>query len=155
MLYKCRHFGLAEIVCPHILKAHGEQAWQFFDPQLLMTIDLLRDQFGVPIYGNNYDMLNDHRTELGLPLFTQRGLRCVLCQLVQDAIVAKRCYMSAHITGQAFDGDVKGMTAVQVRQWILANQIKLPFPVTIEKGVNWLHIATRDGGQKVTLINPS
>jgi hypothetical protein len=59
------------------------------------------------------------------------------------------------MTGQGVDFDVEGMSAGEVRIWILSNQIKLGFPIRIEKNVTWVHLDSRDGGQKVTLINPS
>jgi hypothetical protein len=123
------------------------------DDKLLMTIDLLRDQLG-PIYGNNYSMTVEERKKLGIPLFDERGFRCIQCDLVKKAIKDGILYVSPHMTGQGFDGDVKGKTAAQVRLWIVANEIKLPYPVRLEKAVTWLHIDTRDAGQgKVFLFN--
>jgi hypothetical protein len=153
MIYKPRHFSLQEMVCPHVFKKYGETAWQFMDDKLLMTVDLLRDQLG-PIFGNNYDMPEEERVKRGLPLFDERGFRCIQCSLVQKAIKDGTLYVSPHMTGQVFDCDVAGKTAAQVRLWIVANEIKLPYPVRIEKNVTWLHIDSRNAGQgKVFLFN--
>jgi hypothetical protein len=145
MIYKPRHFDLKELVCPDIYAKFGQIAWQFFDDKMLMTLDLLRDQLG-PIYVNNWDINGE---------FDERGFRCIQCSLVRKAIKDKRLYVSPHMTGQGVDFDVEGMSAGEVRIWILSNQIKLGFPIRLEKNVTWVHLDTRDAGQKVTLINPS
>ena len=144
MIYRPRNFSTSELVCPEVFKAYGEIALSFFDERLVMTLDLLRDQLG-PIYVNNWDSGGS---------FTQRGFRCIQCSLVKDAIRNNVLYCSAHMRGQAADFDVKDMNATQVRSWILKNQIKLPFPVRIERNTNWVHVDTSvtDGG-KVIMFN--
>jgi hypothetical protein len=142
-MYKPRHFSIEELVCLQVYEKFGETAWSFFDDKLLQTLDLLRDQLG-PIYINNWDSGGQ---------FDQRGFRCLHCQLVMDAIKKGTLYCSAHMTGQAADFDVKDMSAAQVRLWILQNDIKLPYPVRLEKSTNWVHIDIRDSGQnKVSLF---
>jgi hypothetical protein len=143
-MYKPRHFSLKELVCPHVYNRFGETAWQFFDDKMLMTIDLLRDQLGA-IYVNNWDIDG---------LFTQRGFRCLQCALVQDAIKESRLYVSPHMTGQGVDFDVESMTAAKVRLWLVGNQVKLPYPIRLEKNVSWVHLDSRDAGKgKVFLFN--
>jgi hypothetical protein len=140
-MYRPRHFSIEELVCLQVSEKFGETAFSFFDDKLLMTLDLLRDQLG-PIYINNWDSGGQ---------FDQRGFRCLHCQIVMDAIKKGTLYCSAHMTGQAADFDVKGMTAAQVREWIQSNDIKLPYPVRLEKNVSWVHLDTRDlGNDKVT-----
>jgi len=154
MIYRPRHFIIQEVVCPHVFSIFGEKAWEFFDDKLLMTLDLLRDQLG-PIYVNNYDMEKALRERLGLPLFTQRGLRCTMCELVRSAVLNNRVYVSPHVTAQGADFNVWKMTAAQVRLWIATNYIKIPFPVRLEKSVDWVHLDTRDAGKgMVYLFNP-
>ena len=153
MIYRPRHFIIQELVCQHVYTAFGEKAWEFLDDKLTITLDLLRDQLG-PIYVNNYDMTEKQREKLGVPLFTQRGLRCTMCELVRSAVFANKVYVSAHITANGADFDVKGMTAAGVRLWIASNPIKMPFPVRLEKSRKWVHLDTRDAGQKVYLFNP-
>ena len=77
--------------------------------------------------------------------------------------------MSAHNQGEAVDFSVKGMTANEVRLWIVENQILLPYPVRLEVGfdpkgkneaqirqaigkdtMNWVHLDLRGEGQKIT-----
>lgn len=142
-MYKPRHFILAELVCPHVFNKFGDVAWSFFDEKLLTTIDLLRDQLG-PIYVNDWDSKGE---------FSQRGFRCILCQLVQNAVKNGILYVSPHMTGQAVDFEVDNMTAEKVRQWILSSQNILPYPIRLERNVSWIHLDVRDAGQKVTLFN--
>ena len=54
-------------------------------------------------------------------------------------------YLSAHMFGKAVDFDVKGMTSVEVRGWIVANEDKLPCKVRLEKNmkgkpISWVHL---------------
>ena len=154
MRYKPRHFSLNELVCPDVFNKFGDTAWEFFSQDLLITLDLLRDQLG-PIYVNNWDMDPEVRKKLGLPLFDERGFRCIQCDLVTTAIRQNRLYVSPHMTGQGVDFDVKGMSASQVRKWLSDNQAKLPFPIRLENNVTWVHLDIRDANKgKVFEFNP-
>lgn len=156
MLYKCRHFSLQELVCPHVLEAQGSRALSYFDERLLMTLDFLRDIWHAPVYLNNYDMPEETRKKLGLPLFDERGCRCIQCDLVKKAIKEGRVYCSAHIRFQAGDFSVQGMTSSNVSLWLMSNYILLPFPIRVEKGTyGWTHIdMSNTGTNKVELFNP-
>jgi len=154
MIYKPRHFALQELVCPHVFNMFGETAWQFFDDKLLMTLDLLRDQLG-PIYVNNWDMSEEQRKQTKVPLYDERGFRCIHCSLVREAIKKDRLYVSPHMLGQGADFDVKDKNSSQVRLWIANNFVLLPFPVRLEKNVSWVHLDIRDAGKgKVYMFNP-
>lgn len=154
MIFKPKHFTLNELVCSHVLNKWGEMAWQFPDERAMMTIDFLRAKLGVEIYVNNYDLTEDQRTNMGLKLFSQRGLRCIQCQLVQDAIKKSEVYCSAHIRGQAFDINAKGMSTASLRLWIVSNAALLPFPLRLEKVTNgWVHFDVCNSGKdKVELF---
>jgi len=156
MVYRTRHFTLPELVCPHVLDAYGSRAWAWFDERLLMTIDFLRDQLNVPIYGNNYDMPAETRVKLGLQLYDERGCRCIMCSIVQKAIKNKKIYCSAHIRFQAFDFNVFGMASDKVTLWLLTNYQILPFPIRVEKNrIGWTHIdLCNTGTNKVELFIP-
>jgi len=156
MIYRCRHFVLSEIVCPHVLDTWGSLAWSWADERLTMTMDFLRDQLDAPIYINNYDMPEETRLKLGLELFDERGLRCIQCDIVKKAIKAGKVYCSGHLRFQASDFNVHGMTPEKVRYWLTANSVLLPFPIRIEKGTSgWTHIDTANTGtNKVELFIP-
>lgn len=125
------YFDINELVCPHVYKAHGEKAWNFFDPRLLAVLLYIREGIGKPIYVNSYPIGGN---------LTQRGFRCNLCQLVADKTKAKTLYASAHMRGMAVDFSVTGMTADAVRTWIKQNANRLPHPVRLEEGVTWVHL---------------
>jgi hypothetical protein len=145
MSYAPQYFDLSELVCPHVFNKFGSMAWSFFDPRLLVIMDHIRDLLDKPIFVNNWN-------EGGQ--FSQRGLRCIQCDLVKAAIVKNDLYMSAHMEGQAVDFDVEGMTAEQVRQWIISKKQDMPVPIRLENGVQWVHLDVREyNGEKVHLFN--
>jgi hypothetical protein len=174
MINKPIYFNLEEIVCPHIYYKYGEIAWQFFDQKQLINIDWVRTKMG-PMFVNNW--YEDHREsdyilalkemiESGksikldlLPpephgLLDERGLRCNFCNLNLSKTQAGIIYVSPHFTGQGTDGGIQGRTPEEVRLWLVKNQVQVPHPFRLERNVAWLHIDSRDTGQKVTLVNP-
>ena len=58
--------------------------------------------------------------------FSQRSIRCNLCQIVKVKTNANALYMSSHVNGAGIDFDVKGMTAQEVRNWIITKKVLLP-----------------------------
>ena len=80
--------------------------------------------------------------------FSQRGLRCNICDLVKSKTLSNRLYLSAHMQGTAVDFDVQGMSAEEVRKWIERNKVLLPYPIRLEEGVNWVHLDMRNDGSK-------
>jgi len=124
-----RYFKIRELVCPHIYRKMGTEAWVYVDPRLQAVMVWLRETLARPVYVN--------RLSQGL---TQRGVRCNLCSLVKAKTEAGECYLSAHIFGAACDFDVKGMTAQQVRLWIVEHEDEVPYPVRLEKDVTWVHL---------------
>jgi hypothetical protein len=140
------YFDIWELVCPDVYKRLGERAWDLFNPRLLANLLILRVKINRAINANNWHDGGQ---------FSQRGLRCNLCSLVHDPAVAGQLYISTHITGQAVDLDIDGMTAEEVRQWIIKNKTLFPYPLRLEKDVNWVHmdVMTEDNStDKVTLF---
>ncbi len=137
------YFNIKELVCKHVYNKFGEMAWTFFDPRLLETMCVIREKLGKPITVNTWHSGGS---------LTQRGLRCNVCQLVAEKTRLEKVYVSAHLQGTALDFDVKGMTALEVRNWIKANQILLPYPVRLEQDATWVHLDVRTDGSngKVT-----
>lgn len=132
-----KYFDIQELVCPHVYDKFGLYAWQFFDPRLLDTLLVVRENIAKPIYVNNWDMGGD---------FSQRGFRCNICPLVKEKTSLEKLYVTAHSQGMGVDFDVKDMSAEEVRKWIKDNQILLPHPIRLEEDVNWLHLDTRSDG---------
>jgi len=129
-----KHFGIKELVCQHTAATFGEKSWQFLNTELLETLLVLRREiFNVATYVNYNGM-------------TQRGLRCNICQLVKDKTNKNQIYLSSHCNGAGLDIDFKGFTAEQARERIRKNADKLPYPIRLEKNVNWVHIDLYDDG---------
>lgn len=121
-----KNFQLKELVCPHCVKTYGDKAWQFLSTELLSTIYVLRNEvIKKPMIVNNGTT------------FTQRGLRCNICELVKGKT---KPYMSAHALGKAIDFHVNGMEAEEVRQLIKDNVDKFEYPIRLEEAVSWCHI---------------
>ena len=140
------YFKIQELVCKHTYDRFGDSAWRFFNTELLHTLLIIRKNINKSITVNNWS---------GGGSFSQRGLRCNICQLVKDKTNANRNYMTAHGNGAGVDFDVKGMTAQQVRDWIAKNEILLPYPIWIESGVTWVHVDTYDlmNGKKINYFS--
>ena len=140
------YFDIEELVCRHTFESFGRRSWQFLDTEYLATLLLIRrDILKTAMFCNNYAIPGNRQ-------FTQRGLRCNICALVNEKTKAGRIYLTAHGQGKAGDFDCKGLTAVQARHLIEDNADKLPHPIRMEEGVTWLHIDTYDdgSGRKVT-----
>lgn len=137
------YFDIRELVCPHVYKRFGENAWQFLDDRLLETMSVVREKIGKPITVNNWHVGGD---------FSQRGLRCNVCSLVSRNTRIEKVYMSAHMQGTGIDFDVKGLSATAVRDWLHYNQVLLPYPVRLEKDVNWVHLDMRNDGSSAKII---
>ena len=137
-------FDIKEVVCPEVFHKYGQTAWSFFDSRLLVTMESLRIRLNKQIFINNWDIKGQ---------FSQRGFRCIQCSLVQDAVKNNVLYCSAHMTGQAYDFDVEGLVAEEVRQYIIKNANLWPYPIRLESDTSWCHLDTRGGISKVTLFN--
>lgn len=122
------YFNVNELVCSHTYAKHKEASWQFLDTDWLHCLLIIRrDILKVPMICNNGSN------------YTQRGLRCNVCELVKGK---SSNYLSAHIFGKAGDFTVKGMTAEQAREKIKENAYLLPCNIRLEGGVSWLHFDT-------------
>jgi hypothetical protein len=133
-------FQMYELVCDHTLKKFGEQSWQFLNTELLETLMVLRfDIFNVGMtvnYGTSY----------------QRGLRCNICPLVLEKTNKKETYLSSHCTGAGVDINFTGFTAEAAREHIRKNADKLPYPIRLEKDVNWVHIDVYNDGSGKKIV---
>jgi len=145
MIIQPQYFTISEFVCEHVWDIYANNAWMFFDTKLLVTMETIRDRIGKAIFINNWQ---NHGS------YSQRGLRCLRCDLVKAKIEAGEMYMSAHLLGKAVDFEVEGLLAEEVRLWIVAHQNWWPYHIRLEKGVSWCHLDTFDqSDQKVYLFN--
>lgn len=133
-----KNFELKELVCPHVLNQYGDKAWQFLSTELLSTINILRNKV------INKPMIINNGTT-----FTQRGLRCNVCELVKGKT---KPYMSAHCLGKGIDFYCNDITPEECRQLIKKNINEFEYPIRLEEGVNWVHVDcyTLDSDTKLT-----
>lgn len=122
-----KYFGIHELVDSKTVKIHGERAWKFLDYRLLYALLIVREGLGKPITVNTRKL-------------QQRGLRTILQQLVKNYFYKDKLYLSAHLLGKAVDFDVEGMTAQEVRDWIISNKDLFPFKIRLEGEVTWVHM---------------
>ena len=145
MIQKPEYFFLDELVCEHVYDFYGERAWMFFDTKLFITLDIIRDRIGKPIFINDWQIHGQ---------YSQRGLRCLRCGLVRDKFHTGEMYMSAHCLGKAADFDVQGLLAEEVRLWIVTHASWWPYHIRLEKETSWVHLDTFDQSeQKVYLFD--
>ena len=136
---KSPYFSVKELVCKHVYERYGENAAMFLDDKLIETLNVIREQIlCAPMTVNNWHAGGN---------FTQRGLRCNICELVKSKTDAGRLYLSAHMLGKAVDCNVKGMTAEKARRLVIEKQESLPYPIRLEDGVSWLHIDVYNNGK--------
>jgi hypothetical protein len=139
------YFDIQELVDKSVFDKFGQAAWKFLDKDFLACLLVVREGIDKVMTINDW-----HRGGQ----FSQRGLRTNISPMVKGKA---GLYLSAHIFGKAGDFDVKGMTAVEVRAWIVANAAKFPCNIRLErnmagKPINWCHLDTLSdiGAQKVT-----
>lgn len=142
--YIPKYFQLYELMPPELYtydmmvsEAARERAFaNFFDEKLLITIDVVREIIGLPLICNTWFQDGNRRNS---------GLRTMQCSV--------GAAQSQHKLGKAVDLICHKMSAEEMRQKIKANEDKLPYPIRIEDGVNWLHIDVKD--RKVHPTHPA
>lgn len=128
-------FKIYELVDKNVFDKFGEDAWKFFDEQLLETILVLRKKIiKQPMLCNNWKSGGQ---------YSQRGLRENIAPMVWSKTNAGVMYLSAHCLGKAADFSSSKVSADEMRRLIKENQKELPYKVRIESGESaptWLHI---------------
>lgn len=133
------YFDAVELVCPHTYERWAERSWQFLDTEFMHNLLVIRrDIIKRPMYCNNWDKGGQ---------FSQRGLRCNICEIVKTRTAHDVNYLSAHVMGKGGDFDIRGMTAEEGRSLIMSSYHLVPYPFRLEGKVNWLHIDAFDVGQ--------
>lgn len=122
-----KYFGIHELVGKRTLKKHGERAWKFLDYRALYALLIVREGLGRRMFVNRGRL-------------QQRGLRTIVQQMIRNFFYKDVLYLSAHLFGKAFDFDVEGMTAHEVRKWIIKNSDLFPFKIRLENNVSWNHL---------------
>lgn len=135
------YFRVQEIVGPTCYQQYKHKGNHFFlsrfNPRLLATMIYIRVNLDKKITINNW---------LWGGSFDERGLRDNLSDIVKKK---KTVYLSGHVMGAAFDFDVEGMTAVEVRNWLESVAADLPYKIRLEdklrgKPISWVHLDVFD-----------
>lgn len=141
--YIKKYFHIKELVGRRTFKKFGERSWRFLDYRLLYTLLIIRENLDLPI------TVNKGKRQ-------QRGLRTIVQQMIKNYFYKDKLYVSAHLLGKAVDFDVKGMTAHEVRKWIIQNKDLFPFKIRLENNVSWVHLDViwEEKNSKIYLFNP-
>ncbi len=127
-----KYFKTQEVVSESTYNTRGERSLQLVDSRIQTFLDNLREALGRPITCNDW---------LWGGKFQWRGLRTSESEDFSQ--------WSQHTFGRAIDFTVKGMTAQEVRDWIIQNRdLWWVKPITfLEEGkfVTWVHCDTRAG----------
>lgn len=140
---RCNHFKIQELVPPLVYADRGELAWQLMDPRLLEIQDILRDRYG-PCFVNTWALSERIQEAYGLRVAS--GLRVYR----QDPSGFKQ--YSQHPFGRATDSLFQDHKAAWIRDDIAMNP--LPYPVTLEGAVDWLHLDVRPSVEPLTIFLP-
>ena len=140
-MQKSKYFKGKELVSPEVYKIYGEEAIKFIAKDILIFLDLLREDLGVPILVN--------RPSVGI---TQRGLRTTIDSIVKDKVKNNKLYLSAHVLGRGVDFEVPSMDMKKVYERIINNprrysmitRIEDP-TVTLAKG--YIHVDNMETGK--------
>ena len=138
-MYKCNNFGINELVHPQLIRDIGEyNCWLRLDRECLISLDLIRDNWGDTIYINWRS--ND-----------SRGLRPP-----NDPDGAR---YSVHKQGKAFDlvpgnGNVAGLWDMAYE--LIENNLITGFNTleSIAHTPSWVHIARMNTQEKPLIVNP-
>ena len=120
-MQKSKYFKGKELVSPEVYKIYGEEAIKFIAKDILIFLDLLREDLGVPILVN--------RPSVGI---TQRGLRTTIDSIVKDKVKNNKLYLSAHVLGRGVDMEVPSMDMKKVYERIINNPRRYSMITRIE-----------------------
>ena len=145
------YFIPQEFVSETVYQRYRDDSWQFISTDLLYVMLVIREKLAKPITINNW-----HRGGM----MQQRGLRDNLTPIFKKKFVQDTLYLSGHVLGMAVDFDVAGMTASEVRVWLVKNADALPCKIRLEnllrgEPISWVHLDVKyvESNPKVYLFN--
>ena len=118
-----KYFKIYELVPEHIYKRLGEKAWKLLNPNMIKTIDAIKERFPEGTMTINNYHWNGNRNWSGLrtpgsPEYSET---------------------SQHSLGNAFDAVFSAYTAEEVRVYVIANPKEFPYLKGIETNISWFH----------------
>ncbi len=125
-----KYFSIREFVSECVYKLRGERSVQLIDNHLTTFMDNLREALGKPITINDWHVGGEYQW---------RGLRNPRSDWYSE--------FSQHTFGRGIDFKVKGMSADEVRAWIIENrELEWVKCVTfLESEISWVHCDLRAG----------
>jgi hypothetical protein len=139
MYYKPKYFKPWELVDKTTYELFGDDVWFLFRPEMLMSLDNIREHFGKPVTVNNWK--EGGKIDSG-------GFRTNT-----DPTGAK---YSQHRFGNAADCHFQDLNADEVRAEIIKNKDaeSFKFITCLEVGVTWVHFDCRNIENRIKLIKP-
>ena len=137
--YKCVNFKPEELVDRQTLERFKGDIWFLFNQRALIALDGIRNYFKKPVTVNNWYWNGS---------FQFRGFRPF-----DESTGAK---YSQHRLGNAFDLDVEGIPAGEVREEIIKNKDGVHFYLItcLEIDITWLHFDCRNIENRILLVKP-
>jgi hypothetical protein len=132
---RCKHFKVWELVPKGLYESSEEyKLWWLFDDRALITLDMLRDQYGKMV-------INDWKLD---GQYQERGLR--LPRTTTGAL------FSQHKYGRAFDIKFIDSPTTVVRQDCIDKKYDcFKFITAIELNISWFHFDVRNTDSKELL----
>jgi len=139
-----KHFKLQELIHPVIHRKIGDRAADWLNPNLIITLEALREMSGRPIKVNDWHVGGNYKDS---------GLRC------GTAPLNGKVTLSSHYAGCAADLKFSGIEPDKIYFHILNNQDKYPFisrMENIEHTPTWAHIevSTSKRTGEIYIFNP-
>lgn len=135
-MYIPKFFQIEELVPPDVFEEMGDSAFRLLDERALLTLDQIRDAFGVCI-------VNDWASG---GKYSESGLRTPDCETYSPT--------SQHTFGRAMDCKFRDCDAETVRESVIQNKFQFPWITFIEDEVGWFHFDVRNG-ERIQLWSPS
>ena len=133
-VFQPKHFATSltsmakQLVPPEVFAERGVKSLELIDDRLLVFIDKLRHNLGVPLTVNNGTS------------YTQSGLRDVNHYGTYEKMAAS---YSQHKYGKALDFRSSKMSSREIRKHIIENRELYPEITFMEVGISWVHVDVR------------
>jgi len=142
-MYQPKQFRLEEVLPQRFFELNqkrGSQLWIIFDDRALITLDRLRERYNRRVTVNTW-LWNE------VDPFNYRGYRPPDCEIGAG--------LSQHKFGRAFDLDVDGIPAHEVRADIRRDKKDLAFEfiTAVEENITWFHFDVRNWQKEKYGIN--
>ena len=139
-----QYFSIEEFFSPKACAKYKHLGKYFFLSRL--DIRLIKTLLFVRVTIDSAITINDWKWG---GKYTQRGVRDTSTHMMRVRSNNEDPWLSAHPLAMGVDFDVKGMTAIQVREWLVENQDLLPHPIRLEKKykgveISWIHLDVAD-----------